>query len=135
LGIAGSETSGNPATPLVGTDVNPQSTQGVFDVLSRLQTALTNGDDQTLQQLSGQLKQVQSQMAIVQGNVGSNLQLLTATNTNLQNQQLQTKQSISNVFDTDMASAATQFAQLQTTMQATLQVTAQTLQLSIFKFL
>src|SRR5690606_23271182 len=46
LGIAGSE---DGVTALTGTDPNPQRAGGVLDLLFRLSTALSNGDNQELE--------------------------------------------------------------------------------------
>ena len=45
------------------------------------------------------------------------------------------RSSLSNLQNVDMASAITQLTQLQTSLQATLQVAASSMQLNLFKFL
>jgi flagellar hook-associated protein 3 FlgL len=135
LGLVGTESSGNPANPLVGTDINPQSSGGVFDTLVRLQGALTQGNNAELTRLNGVVDTLTSQVSATRGVVGGRIQTLTAMQTALQTQTLQIQQSLSDVFDTDVTSAVTQLAALQASFSATLRVASQSFQMNLAQYL
>ena len=135
LGIGGTEPGANPAVPFVGADVNPQRSGGVLSILVRLQKALQTGDDRTLTTLGGQITAESDRLSGVRGVVGSRVQTLQSIDSSLQNQNLQTQQALSNAKDTDMASVLSELLAQQTTFEATLRIAAQTMQLSLAKYL
>ena len=61
--------------------------------------------------------------------------MLSQIQTELTTQQTNTQAALSSQMDINMASALTQLTQLQTSMQATLQTAASTMQMSIFSYL
>jgi flagellar hook-associated protein 3 FlgL len=135
LGIAGTQSSTNPATPLVGTDVNPQQASGVFNLLIQLQSALQSNNNAELTRLQPLFQQELQQVSTVQANVGSQQQLLSQVQTQTSSLQTNLQSSISNLQDVNMASAITQLTEIQTALQATLQVAASSMQLSIFSYI
>jgi len=132
LGIAGSEDGVND---LVGTDPNLKRSNGLFDLMFRLRDALDAGNNQEIELVSGLLETEMAQFNIVRGDVGGRLQMLDRQATILADEDILLQESISNVFDVDMALAITQFANLQVTIQASQQIAAQTLQLNLFNYL
>ncbi len=135
LGLAGTQSSTDPTQPLVGTDVNPQQANGVFNLLLQLQTALQSSNNQALTNLQPKLQQELTRVSTVQGSVGSQQQLLSQVQSQAATNQTSLQSSLSNFQDVDLASAITQLTQIQTSLQATLQTAASSMQLSIFSYL
>jgi flagellar hook-associated protein 3 FlgL len=133
LGIAGTQSS--TGQPLVGTDVNPNQANGVFNLLIQLQNALNTSNNAELTQLQPQLQQEQSRLGVVQGDLGSREQLVSQVQSELSSQQTNVQSAISGQMDVNMASALTQLTQLQTSFQASLQVAASSMQMSLFSYL
>ncbi len=135
LGLYGEETGTDPTVPLTGQDVNPQESGGLFNILSRLEKALRNGDDQELSRLDGLLEQEVGRFNLVRGEIGSRLQSLDRVKNRIQDRDVLLKQSLSNDFDTDLTETVTQVTQVQTALQATLQIASRTSQLSLLNYL
>ncbi len=135
LGLAGTQSSTDPTQPLVGTDVNPQQANGVFNLLLNLQSALQTNNNTELTNLQPQLQQELARVSTVQGSVGSQQQLLTQVQSEATSNQTSLQTSLSNVQDVNLATAITQLTQIQTSLQATLQTAASSMQLSIFSYL
>ncbi len=135
LGLAGTQSSTDPTQPLVGTDVNPQQANGVFNLLLQLQSALQSNNNTELTNLQPKLQQELARVSTVQGSVGSQQQLLTQVQSQATQNQTSLQSSLSNVQDVDLATAITQLTQIQTSLQATLQTAASSMQLSIFSYL
>lgn len=132
LGIAGSE---DGVVDLSGTDPNPQRSTGLLDLMFRLRDALETGNNQELEVISGALKSEFEDFNFLRGDVGGRLQSLDRYANKLADEDIQIQESLSEVFDTDMTEAITQFANLQVTIQAAQQIAAQTLQLNLFNYL
>jgi flagellar hook-associated protein 3 FlgL len=135
LGLAGTQSSTDPTQPLVGTDVNPQQANGVFNLLLQLQSALQSNNNTELTNLQPQLQQELARVSTVQGGVGSQQQLLTQVQSQATQNQTSLQSALSNVQDVNLATAITQLTQIQTSLQATLQTAASSMQLSIFSYL
>ncbi|HXY33750.1 MAG TPA: hypothetical protein VEI07_05945 [Planctomycetaceae bacterium] len=135
LGIAGTQSSTNPATPLVGTDVNPQQANGIFNLLIQLQSALQSNNNTELTRLQPLFQQELTRVSTVQANVGSQQQLLTQVQSQASTLQTDLQSSLSNLQNVNTASAITQLTQIQTSLEATLQVAASSMQLSIFSYI
>lgn len=135
LGLAGTQSSTDATQPLVGQDVNPQQGAGVFNLLIQLQSALQTSNNAELTRLQPLFQTELSRISDVQGTIGSRQQLLSQVQTQSSSTQTSLQSSLSNLQNVDMASAITQLTQLQTSLQATLQVAASSMQLNLFKFL
>jgi flagellar hook-associated protein 3 FlgL len=135
LGLAGTQSSTDPTQPLVGTDVNPQQSNGVFGLLLQLQTALQTNNNTTLTNLQPLLQQEIANVSTVQGSVGSQQQLLTQIQGETTTSQTNLQSALSGLQNVNMASAITQLTTIQTSLQATLQVAASSMQLSIFQYI
>jgi flagellar hook-associated protein 3 FlgL len=132
LGIAGTAANGQA---LVGQDVNPIQANGVFNTLLQLSSALESGNTTELTQLQPQLQQEIDTVSGVTAKLGSQQQLVGQIQTELASDNTDLQGSISNQMSTNMAQALTQLEQLSTSLQATLQVTASTMQMSLFNYL
>jgi flagellar hook-associated protein 3 FlgL len=135
LGIAGTQSSTDPTQPLVGQDDNPIQANGVFNLLTQLQTALSTSNNAELSRLQPLLQQELNRVGVVQSDLGSREQMLSQVQTQLTTQQTNVQASLSDQMNVNMASALTQLTQLQTSLQATLQTAATSMQMSLFNYL
>jgi flagellar hook-associated protein 3 FlgL len=135
LGIAGTQSSTDPTQPLVGQDVNPIQANGVFNLLVQLQTALSTNNNGKLSQLQPLLQQELNRVGVVQSDLGSREQLLSQVQSQMTTEQTNVQSALSDNLNVNMASALTQLTQLSTSLQATLQVAASSMQMSLFKYL
>lgn len=135
LGLVGEESGSNPAVPLTGQDPNPSEAQGVLGVLWALQNALQTGDDQELERLSPLLDAEIQRFSLVRGEIGSRLQLIDTVEQRLLDEELAVQESLSEEFDTDLTEVLTDLVSRQQTLEATLQIAAQSLQLSLLSYL
>ena len=111
---------------------------GVFGsalaALTQLQADL-NGGQGVQQTTIGQISAAMDTVVQGQATVGARENRLTDAKTAQQNLIDSNQQLLSQLEDTDMASAITQLSQLQTTYQATLAVTAKVMQTSLIDYL
>lgn len=135
LGIAGTQSSTDPTQPLVGQDVNPIQANGMFNLLEQLSTALSSGNNAELTQLQPLFTKEITRVSGVQGSLGSNEQLLSQIQSQLGTDKTNLTSALSTQMDTNMTEAITQLTQLTTSLQATMQVTASSMQMSLFKYL
>lgn len=135
LGIAGTQSSTDPTQPLVGQDVNPIQANGVFNLLTQLQSALNTSNNSELTRLQPLLQQELNRVGVVQSDLGSREQMLSQVQSQLTTQQTNSQSALSDQMNVNMASALTQLTQLQTSMQATLQTAASSMQMSLFNYL
>jgi len=135
LGLAGSETGADPLVPLTGSDPNPQEVDGVMTLLVRLQRALHDGDDRELTRLSGIVETSIENVNLVRGEIGGRLKILDETQNRLKDETLRLEESLSETFYVDVAEVITQLANRQFTLEATMKIAAQTMNLSLMNYL
>ncbi len=135
LGIAGTEPGNNPAVPLVGQEIHPRQAVGTINLLLRLSNALRSGDDNELGRLEPLFTQEIERFNVVRGDVGSRLKLLEQVGNRLGDEDVVLRESLSKEFDVDLTEAITRVTQMTTALQATLQVAAQSLNLSLLNYL
>jgi flagellar hook-associated protein 3 FlgL len=135
LGVAGSETGSDPTVPLAGSDPNPQEAPGVFNLLLRLETALRTGDDVELNRLAPKIDTELDRFDEVRADVGTRLQTLEQADNRLKDRAVTLQESLSNVFDADIAEVLSQVAYRQARLEATLRVSAQTMGLNLINYL
>ncbi|MCA9070045.1 MAG: flagellar hook-associated protein FlgL [Planctomycetaceae bacterium] len=135
LGLNGEESGVDPTVPLVGQDPNPQEDGGLFNILSRLEKALRTGDNQELTRLDGLLNTEIDRFNLVRGDIGNRLKVLDEVESRILDRDVLIQESLSVDFDTDITETITQVAQIQSALEATLRIAAQTSQLSILAFL
>jgi flagellar hook-associated protein 3 FlgL len=135
LGIAGSETGTDPTVPIVGTEVNPQESGGIVNLMIRLQTALKNGDDRELNRLGPLIDKEVGRFAEVRGDVASRLNTLDDVESRLKDRDVSLKESLSKNFDADMAEVLTEVTSRQTNLEAALRIAAQSMQLTLNNYL
>jgi flagellin-like hook-associated protein FlgL len=120
---------------IAGSDVNPVTADGIFAHLASLRDALNSSDTAQITQAAQDLTNDQNNVVTVRGQVGANEQDMEARQTQIQDENVATQSLLSNLTDTDYASAITRFQSLQQSLQATLQVTATMSQQSLLDFL
>ena len=128
-------TAATIGTVLQGSDTNPGRTDWVFTVPFNLSVSLTNNDASAAQQAINLLGQASNQVSFARAQLDATMQGLTALQTRQTSNETSIQSSISNVYDVDFASAASQFSQLQIAYQAALQTTADSLKMTLFSYL
>jgi flagellin-like hook-associated protein FlgL len=131
LGLTGTAT-GNKIT---GTDVNGVDAPGLFTDLNALRVALRSNDTNGITQAAEALQNDASTITNLQGTVGARTQELTAQSTSLSAQGIATQSLLSKYQDVDYTTAITQYQALQNSLQASLEVTAKTTQLTLLNYL
>ena len=135
LGLNGTEAGNNPAVPLIGQEVNPIEANGVLNLLLSLQVALQQEDDGELTRLNPLINAESLRFSVVRGEIGSRLKTIDETENRLLDESIRLQESLSIEYDTDVTEVLTKLAFQQSAIQATLQVSATTLQLSLLNFL
>jgi flagellar hook-associated protein 3 len=126
---------GAPSQTLVGADVGPQTTQGVFTALLQLTQALQNNDDTAAQSAVSLLDQSTLNLNNAQVELGARQQGLDALQQRAQTDQTNLQQLMSTYYDTDAAQAASDLMAEQVAYQASLQATGSILQFTLLNYL
>jgi flagellar hook-associated protein 3 FlgL len=134
LGLIGSSVTAG-AKVLNGVDVNPVAAQGIFSDLANLRDALTNNDIGGITNAAQALTTDQNRVIDVRAKAGATSQSLASSQAELTTQSTATTTLISNLQDTDMATAITNLTTLQTTLQASLEAESRSLSLNLMDFL
>lgn len=128
-------TSGSGALTITGSDTNPQEVNGIFNTLSRLNTALQNNDTVEIQRDLGLLTQNQTQLQLAEAEVGSREQDFQSQQTTISNNLTTLQSSFSNTVDVNMDQTISNLDQAQLQYEAALQVTAMSSKLSLLNYL
>jgi flagellin-like hook-associated protein FlgL len=126
-------TGGQPIT-LTGSDVNPQETGSIFNALIKLSAAFQSNNDVSIQRAMGLLTTSMQNLGNARTELGAREQSLSAVSTQIDNEELNLKSAMSNSYDTDMASAVSQYTAAQLSYEATLQTTASLLKMTLLNF-
>ena len=120
---------------LTGSDTNPQQTDSIFTALIRLGTALQNNDSGAVQQAMGLLSNSMQNLGNTREQLGVQEQSLSTLTTQITNEQTNLKSAMSTNYDTDMTSAVSDYTSAQIAYQATLEVTASMLKMTLLNYL
>ena len=120
---------------ITGSDANPVEAQGLFSELSKLQQSLQNNDSAGITQAAQGLDDAHTQIVSARGHAGAQVQELQSIQSSIQAQNTSTQALISQIQGADMPATIQKFTELQTALQASLQVTAKGLHLSLLDFL
>jgi len=131
LGLTTAEAGGQ----IAGTDVNPIGVPGIFSDLQKLRDALRGNDTTGITEAAQGLQKDSTTVSDVNGQVGAQLQDLNSRSADLSSETLANKTLMSTFADVDYATAVTKYQTLQTGLQASLQVTAKTLNLSLLNYI
>jgi flagellin-like hook-associated protein FlgL len=120
---------------ITGTDVNPVNVPGVFTDLKNLADALNSNSTEGITAAAQGLASDAQTVTDTSGSVGAQLQDLSSRSSDLTSQTTANQTLLSTFQDVDYTTAATTYQTLQTNLQASLQVTASTLQLSLLNYI
>ena len=132
LGLLATPAAGNV---IAGADVNTVSATGVFANLGRLRDALRANDQQGITQAAEGLAADHTRVANIHGETGARVQGLEARQGRLEDQDVAAKALLSTLADVDVTEAISRFQTLQTSLQASMQTSANILNLSLLDFL
>lgn len=120
---------------LSGTDVNPLEVAGVFNSLLRLYDAIAVSDLPGIERAVARMDEDYQRVNFARAEAGARGRSLDALNERLEDENIQLQSALSDEIDTDLADAIAQLTAQQAAMEATLRLTAQTFQMSLFDFL
>ncbi|HLL90945.1 MAG TPA: flagellin hook IN motif-containing protein, partial [Tepidisphaeraceae bacterium] len=132
LGLAGIASAGGV---IGGRDVNAVPSSGIFTNLESLRKALLANDQRAITDASGGLKEDLDRVVRVRGTTGAEVQELEARESRLGDENVATTKLLTGLRDADFNEAITRFTTLQTSLQASLQTTAKTGNLSLMDYL
>ena len=135
LGIAADGGTGVAGATLQGQDNAKVRVDSVFTHLADLRDALQNNSSSGITLAGGALESASERVVSARGVLGARAQRLEQQSQRLQDQSLAEANMLSQLQDADLTEVITRFQQLQTQLQATLQTSAQSLQLSLLDFL
>jgi flagellar hook-associated protein 3 FlgL len=120
---------------LTGTDPNGVSSTGILSDLQSLESALTNNNAAGITSAAQLLQNDYTNVTNIRGANGAAMQEVQNMQDSLTTQTTTTQSLLSQVQDTNYTQAITQFQTLQTSLEAGMMVSAQTLPLSLIDFL
>ncbi|MFQ5494418.1 MAG: flagellar hook-associated protein FlgL [Phycisphaerae bacterium] len=132
---AGSGGTGTSGASLVGADVAPTRTEGIFSALIDLERALRGDDTAGITRAGERLDGLRNDVIRIQGAVGARSAAMRDKLGQMESAALTTRQFLSGVQDLDFAQAATKLQALVTQLQANLQTSSNLLSVTLFDFL
>ena len=135
LALDGTEPGPVNTNALIGREPNYKEASGSLNLLTRLQDALTRGDDVELTRLNQLIDAEIGRVNQVRGEIGGRLKTLDEIEGRLKDADVDTRQALSDVYDANLADVLTQITNFQSTFEATLRIAAQTMQLSLANYL
>lgn len=120
---------------ITGRDVHPHRVDSPFTALLELRAGMLANDRLGMQAAAARLERVMQGMQRVQGQMASQARSLADRSERIETELSATQILLSDVRDTDIADAAVRFSQLQTALQASMQTSAQMLNLSLLDYL
>jgi flagellar hook-associated protein 3 FlgL len=133
--VASHATDGSGNYVLTSEDRNTQEVDGIFNSLIRLKTALESGDVTQIGAALTPLDSDLSRLSFARAEIGSRTQSLGVIATRLQDENTQLQSSLSDETDVDLVQAISNLTAKQYALQASLQTTANILNLSILNYL
>jgi flagellar hook-associated protein 3 FlgL len=123
------------STTITGADVNGVQTPGVFTNLQNLAKALQTGNVSAITAAATNLQADYTRITNANGIAGAQSQELQNRSSDIDTENLATQTFLSNIQDTNMTSAISEFQTLQTALQASLQTTVASQSLTLFNFI
>jgi flagellar hook-associated protein 3 FlgL len=127
-------TSGTGDT-LVGGDTGRLEVAGVFNSLLRLYDAVEASDVPGIERAVARMDEDYQRVNFGRAEIGARGRSLDALDHRLEDEDVHLQSALSDEIDTDLADAIARLTAQQAAMEATLRLTAQTFQLSLFDFL
>ncbi|TWT73537.1 Flagellar hook-associated protein 3 [Posidoniimonas polymericola] len=116
-------------------DRNTQEVASVFNTLLRLREALKDNDTIAIGEEYAELDEDLNRATFARSEVGARLQNLDVLKIRLEDEEVQLRSTLSEAIDADIAEVISDFTARQFSLQASLQTTANLLQLSVLNFL
>ena len=116
-------------------DVHQLTSEGVFGHIDNLITALEDGDMAAAERAMSRIEGDETQVIAQRGDLGARMQEIQTRRDRLEEEDLQTREMLSNLEDVDFAAAVLEYQSLQTTINAQLQLTSQLNRATLFDFL
>jgi flagellar hook-associated protein 3 FlgL len=116
-------------------DRNPREVVGVFNVLVRLADALAENDEVEIERLLAQLDTTAENVTLARADVGARQQSLDVLGSRLDTETIDLKSALSNEIEVDLTEAISNLTAKQAAYQASLQMTAATVRLTLLDFL
>lgn len=132
---AGETTVTEAAGTITGTDRHYLETASVFTTLTRLRDALEANDITAIERAIGQIDTDINRVTFARSEVGARQQALELSQRNLEDEDVQLQSALSEEIDVDLVEAISNLVARQTSLQASLQTSANILQLSLLDFL
>lgn len=127
--------TGSADQMIIGADVNPQETEGIYTALLRLRDALQNDDIQGIQRSLDVLDRANLKTTYVRAELGSRQQSLEILSTRLEDENIELQGTLSLEYDADYVTVVSQYAAAQAALQASLQVTGNMFQMTLLNYL
>ena len=122
-------------TILTGEDRNILETDSVFTSLIRLRDALEENNTEQISRAASKLDEDIDRLTFARAAVGSQQQALEITQQTLQTEDIQLRSALSEELDVDLVEAISDLTARQVALQASLQVSANLLQLTLLNFI
>jgi flagellar hook-associated protein 3 FlgL len=129
------ETSATGTDTLTSTDQNFLENKSVFNTLIRLRDALTDNDLNAVERALEDINDDIDRVTFARAEVGATAKGLELSKVTLEDEQIQLKSALSEEIDVDLVQAISELTARQIAMQASLQVTANIMQLSLLDFI
>jgi flagellar hook-associated protein 3 FlgL len=120
---------------LTSTDKNFLENKSVFNTLIRLRDALENNDLNAVERALEDINVDIDRVTFARAEVGATAKGLDLSKITLEDEQIQLKSALSEELDVDLVQAISELTSRQIAMQASLQVTANIMQLSLLDFI
>jgi flagellin-like hook-associated protein FlgL len=142
--VAAGQTTSNPASihsdgaghqVLTSDDKHTLETDGVFNTLIRLKTALEKNDTEEIGRSLDRLDADISRVSFARSDMGSRLQSLDTIGDKLKDENVQLKQALADDTDVDLVQAISDMTARQYAFQASLQTAANVLNMSLLDFI
>jgi flagellin-like hook-associated protein FlgL len=127
--------TGTGAMVIRSGEINPRETAGVFNTLIRLADALETRDNAELERLSAMLGEDLERINFARAELGNRQQVLDVLKDRTDTEVIELKRVLSDEIDVDLAQAISDLVGRQASLEASLRMSAQTLQLSLLDFL
>jgi flagellar hook-associated protein 3 FlgL len=127
--------TGTGAMVVQSGEINPRETAGVFNTLIRLADALETRDNVALERVSAMLGDDLERINFARAELGNRQQGLDVLKDRTDTEVIELKRVLSDEIDVDMAQAISDMVGRQASLEASLRMSAQTLQLSLLDFL
>ncbi len=128
-------TSGGAAAIVATGDRNPREVVGVFNVLVRLADALQTNNTVEVERILAQLDTTSENVTLARAEVGARQQSLDVLTLRVDSEIIDLKGVLSNEIEVDLTEAISNLAGKQASYQASLQMTAQIVRLTLLDYL